>query len=237
MTNPMSIYVKVCGVTTVDDALMVHDAGVDLIGLNLFAGPRRIDLRRADEILAALPSSITPVVLLDLSDGHVPNAARAILRDRGVSHIQMYGKITAATVRRLRIDEFEPTHVVHVSNADFADSASQFFAACGDNPPSHVLLDAADPQALGGTGTRADWNAIQKSQQRGSMVGWPKLFLAGGLTHKNVARAIETVHPCGVDVASGVESAPGRKDIAKVRAFVAAARTAAPGQTPGPQIA
>ncbi len=234
MMKTMSIHVKVCGVTTVDDALMVHRAGADLIGLNLFTGPRRIDLQRADEILTALPKSITPVVLLDLSSGHVPDAVRAVLRDRGASHIQMYGNITAQTVLDLRADGFEPIQVVHVSDERFADSASRCLAACGDNGPSHVLLDAADPRALGGTGRRADWNAIQQSRQSGSMAGWPKILLAGGLTPENVTHAIQAVQPWGVDVASGVESSPGIKDAAKVVAFVAAARSVTPDQTPEP---
>jgi phosphoribosylanthranilate isomerase len=205
------VHVKVCGVTTVDDALACVAAGADAIGLNFVpASPRFLaDLDLARRIVAALPPSIVSVaVVADPSEA----AVEALLAATGVGCIQFHGDEPPELVARFLPHAYKALRI-----ADAADVARADLY-----PGSFVLVDARVEGRLGGTGQRVDPSLVEPLARR------RKLTLAGGLTAENVGRAIALVRPYAVDVASGVEPAGDRrrKDLAAVRAFVDEVRRA-----------
>lgn len=218
----MVVKTKICGVTTVDDALMVARAGADAVGLNFFAGPRKIDVDLADRMLSALPPMITVVALADVSRGCVPADVLGLLDRHRVSHVQMYGHVSGELVAQLRRDGFRPIYVVHVDGPAFRETVQTLLDAGPASRPSAILLDTADDHRAGGTGKPVDWESVRQVRESGAMAGWPPIILAGGLRPENVGQAIAAVKPWAVDVASGVESSPGRKDRDRVRAFIEA---------------
>ena len=229
MRNGHAVRVKICGISRRQDAEAAARAGADAIGLNFFAGPRRIDVHTAADILGALPPMCTPVALVDVTGGDVPQELREVLGRFRVCHLQLYGKVTSDTLARLRADSLKPIVVEHVLGGQFPDNVQQLLSAAAPNPPAAILLDAHREGLAGGTGTTADWNVIAAARQAGRMSSWPPVILAGGLTPDNVAQAITTVRPWGVDVSSGVESSVCCKDHQRMAAFTAAARRAACG--------
>ncbi len=216
--------VKICGVTTVDDARAALAAGADWIGLNLVDGPRRIDPDTAARILSRLDDPGRAVGLVTLERGAFVPSMAATLRDHGVRRLQLYGEVTPEAVGRCSAEGFETIVVQPVENEASLTLLDEFLAACLDARPSFVLFDAATPDRLGGTGQPANRAVIAGARQAGRFAGWPPVLLAGGLTPDNVADAVAAVLPAGVDVSSGVEAQPGRKDPAKVNAFIVAAR-------------
>ncbi len=205
------VRVKVCGVTTVADALACAAAGVDAIGLNFVPeSPRFLDdLALARRIVEALPRSIVSVAVV--AD---PTAAEAsaLLAATGVGCLQLHGEEPPALVARFLPHAYKALRVADAQDVARAD----------DYPGDYLLVDARVEGRLGGTGQRVDPTLVEPLARR------RKLTLAGGLTPENVARAIAAVRPYAVDVASGVEpaGAPRRKDLAAVRDFVAEVRRA-----------
>lgn len=196
--------VKICGVTTPGDAALAAELGAAAIGMVFWPdSPRAIDAARARAIVAALPPFVAAVgVFVD----QVEEAAR-IAGDVGLSAVQFHGSERPDAWRGF------PVRVIKaVSVAD----ASASRAAADVPADATVLLDAHDPARRGGTGRVIDWSiAAAIARQR-------RIILSGGLSAANVAEAIEAVSPYAIDVSSGVESAPGRKDPARLRALFAA---------------
>ncbi|MEZ4258410.1 MAG: phosphoribosylanthranilate isomerase [Polyangiaceae bacterium] len=199
-------HVKICGVTTVDDALMCVELGASAIGLNFVReSPRRITAERARQISRAVGDRALVVGViagLDVDD------ARTLVSDAGLGCLQLHGDETPETLAGLLPHAYKALRVA--SAADVARAA--------DYAGEYLLVDAKVDGALGGTGHTFDWSLVT------DLAAARKLTLAGGLTPENVAEAARAVRPFCVDVASGVELAPGRKDPARVRAFVEAAR-------------
>lgn len=220
--------VKVCGITTVEDALLAASAGADAIGINLFAGPRKIDPDAAITILDALPPMVTPVLLIGVSNGEIPSELADVLMRRRVSHVQVYAdqgkEVLPETVSVLCHTGYRPIVTAAVRPDTFPDDVEQWLQRCGNAKPAAILLDAFDATRAGGTGRQADWTIINAARKAGVMANWPPVLLAGGLRPDNVADAISLVRPFGVDVCSGVESTVGRKDPEKLRDFIAGAR-------------
>ncbi len=202
------------------------EAGADSIGLNLVAGPRRVDVRTAQSILSALDPSVSTVILTPWADGRMPDDVSGLLARSGVSCVQPYGDVTPQDVAALARQGVRTLLVQHVSRESFPRQTGEFVARCGATKPWAILLDAGDSGRLGGTGRTLDWDVVAAARQAGSCAGWPPLVLAGGLTAQNVAQAVSVVQPWGVDVSSGVESSPGHKSFEKMLAFVTAARAA-----------
>jgi phosphoribosylanthranilate isomerase len=196
-------HVKVCGVTTVADAVACAELGVSSIGLNFVpSSPRCIGLERAKEIAAAIPNVLTVGVVANLDEASL-EAIRGI-----VGCLQFHGDEPPEALLPFLPHAYK---AIRVATARDVDRARTY-------PGDYILVDAKVEGALGGTGATFDWSLVRAfAKER-------KLTLAGGLGPANVARAIAEVAPYCVDVASGVESAPGVKDLAKVRAFIAAAR-------------
>ena len=214
--------VKICGITNLDDARFALDAGADWIGLNLVAGPRRIELPMAQRILSGLDDASRAVVLVRMEKDRIDNALVAALRDEGVQRVQLYGEVTPSAVSQLARAGLASILVHHAAGDASVVSLSELLESFSAVKPSHLLVDAQTLNALGGTGQKADWAALVRARAQGLDAKWPPLILAGGLTPMNVRDGIETVRPIGVDVSSGVELKPGRKDPAKVNAFLTA---------------
>ena len=212
----MPFRVKICGVTTPADAAFAAACGADAVGLNFYPpSPRYLPPDRAAELVRALPADCRPVGVFVAEDATPVAVLAAAL---GLGGVQTYA---AAPPRA----DFAPAAFVpafRVRDAADLDHVRRFVAAAAaaGRPAAAVLLDSFVPGEVGGTGHRAPWHLLA-----GFAPGVP-VILAGGLTPDNVAEAVRVVRPAGVDVASGVESAPGRKDPGKVRAFVRAARGA-----------
>jgi phosphoribosylanthranilate isomerase len=198
--------VKICGITTPEDARLAADAGADAIGLVFAKSPRRVEPERAADILAALPPYVDPVALFV---NETAARIRSLCRRLGVRTVQLHGDEPPELA--LALDEFCVVKAVHVATE--AD-----LAAMADYPAAAFLLDTKVAGLRGGTGKTFDWQIAAQAQGR--------IILAGGLDPGNVAEAVRTARPYGVDVSSGVEREPGRKAPEKVRAFVRNARAA-----------
>lgn len=199
------VRVKICGITNEADARAAIDAGADALGFNLWLGSKRhIVLDEHACWIAALPPFVTRVAVLV----NAPfDQARCVAEHPAIDMVQFHGDESAEYL------------------AEFARLARPFIVAvrkpAAPLATRHVLLDAAVPGAYGGTGQTVDF-----TMARDFIRGNPdvNVILAGGLTPENVTQAVAQTSPYAVDVASGVECAPGRKDAAKMRAFVTAVR-------------
>ena len=206
----MSVIVKICGITSVADGLAAAEAGADAIGLMFYEkSPRHISPHLAAEIARSLPPYIIKVgVFVNASETAVMRA----INECGLNIVQFHGDESPAYCAQFPIMTIKAFRIRDESSLKpLADYRTDAF-----------LLDAHSPDALGGTGEKFNWDLAVKAQALGRPI-----FLAGGLTPENVAEAVHRVHPYAVDVSSGVESAPGKKDLQKVRAFVQAAKDAA----------
>ena len=211
----MPVKVKICGLTSLADAQVALDAGADFLGFILYPkSPRYIAPAQVAEILAhlALPSHVNSVgVFVNTPTEEVS----AILDATGLNLAQLHGDEPESALAALKGRGYK---AVRPADAAAAQQAS-VFTPYPTPPAPQLLLDAYHPNVYGGTGQQADWSLAATIVQ-----STPRLLLAGGLTAGNVADAIATVAPWGVDVASGVEAAPGRKDHAQIRAFLANAK-------------
>ena len=216
--------IKVCGVTSVEDARLVLESGADLVGLNLVGGPRQLTPKRAAEILDALPHAQEHTVLLTpLGRRGMTTEVEHLYRTHPQCALQLYGEVTPETVSRLASAGRRVLLVWHVENDASFTQVADFISKC-EHTPAYLLLDAKVPGQLGGTGTRIAVETLNRARSTGVFAGLPPVILAGGLTAESVGQALAICHPAGVDVSSGVESTPGRKDPAEVKAFVAAVR-------------
>lgn len=204
--------VKVCGLTDPGEAAACAALGIWAVGLVFAQGsPRRVSLARAADIAAALPERTARVgVFVDADPARVVAAVDAA----GLTHVQLHGaveveRIRAATGGLPVIEGVRVDGPASLARADASDAEM-------------VLLDAAVPGAHGGTGTRFDWDLLEREGRPARPFG-----VAGGLRPGNVAEAVTRLRPHLVDVSSGVESSPGRKDPDRVAAFVAAVAAAA----------
>lgn len=220
------VRVKICGVTDVDNAMAVAQAGADAIGLNFVGGPRKIDIETAAEVLRALPPWITPVALVRLESGRLPDDLLEFFGQSWMSYIQVYGEITSGSLALLAQDGFKAMPVVPVRDEQFADVVNGWLATMGGHAPCAVVLDTHDPERLGGTGRPFNWELLQQAASAGRLAKWPPIILAGGLAPENVSDAIRTFRPYGVDVSSGVEvpGRPGVKDAERMSLFVRRAK-------------
>ncbi|MFM7070518.1 MAG: phosphoribosylanthranilate isomerase [Planctomycetota bacterium] len=235
------IGVKICGFTNVADAESAVEAGAELLGLNFFAGSkRRIDLATARAIAAAVAGRALIVgVFVNHSAAEIHTIAQAVPLDV----VQLHGDEPPSLGAELRalegIDGATPDKSASpmpyqlwraVRCRDEAATAAvvewvKAFEVAAGRPLDALLVDAYDANEYGGTGRRADLSVFAALRQRFPHL---PLWLAGGLTPENVASAIESAGPDGVDTASGVESAPGVKDADRMRRFVAAVLAAKP---------
>jgi len=203
----MSVKVKICGITRVADAQAAEAAGADMIGLMFYEGsPRHVTLEQAVEISRSVSSFVLKVgVFVNPEEADVMEAIRAC----GLNLLQFHGDEPPEFCTQFGVMNMKAFRV--------RDAGS--LKALTDYPTDAWLLDAYSKAGLGGTGEKFNWDLAVEANKLGKPI-----FLAGGLTPENVADAVARVNPFAVDVSSGVESAPGRKDPAKVKEFVHAAK-------------
>lgn len=201
--------VKICGITSVDDARVAVDAGADLIGLIFYPpSPRYVTPQQAQTIVASLPAQVeTVAVFVDES----VQTVRHIAQESGVQIVQLHGhespmmcqQLARRVIKTFRFTaQVQPEMMAHYTVEAF-------------------LIEGFHADSYGGGGAQADWPRVAQLHPYG------RIILAGGLTPTNVQEAIRLVQPYAVDVCSGVEAAPGKKDRDKVRAFVQRAKATA----------
>ena len=217
-------WIKVCGISDVATAQTAVNAGASAIGLNFFVkSPRSVAPNVAAEIVSAL--AMTAALPIGLFVNHSQNEIETIATHAGLSAIQLHGDEFPQFIADLqqRHPDWEILKAFRIGNS--LQPVAEFIAECNRLKVrlAGCLLDACVDGSFGGTGTVAPWELIAHEYDRAS---WPPLILAGGLTPDNVAAAIKTVRPMGVDTASGVESSPGVKDTKLITRFVAEAQRA-----------
>lgn len=214
MNNKSIIRVKICGITRLEDALASVEAGAYALGFNFYPkSPRYIEPAEARRIIEQLPASVVNVGVFVNED---VEAVERVVAEVGLQAVQLHGDEPASYCRKLK-------HLFVIKalrvNAEFKPEQA------AAHETDAILLDGFSPRAYGGAGRKFDWSIAMRTRPLVS-----KLFLAGGLNVENVAPAIEAVQPYAVDACSGLESAPGLKDLSKVRAFIKAAREAGSSQ-------
>jgi len=215
----MSLWVKICGNTSLADTLLAAEAGADAVGFIFAASPRRVTAEQVAAIVPYLPAQLEKIgVFVDASLDQIA----ANVRTCGLTGVQLHSDAGVDLPVQLRAQFGSALRILRVVhfNADAAEAAA---ALARDANVDGILIDSRTATAVGGTGIAFDWQAARAS----IFSGTGKLIAAGGLKPENVAEAIATLQPWGVDAVSGVEAAPGRKDAAKVKAFVSNARMAA----------
>jgi len=207
----MSVKVKICGITSVADGVAAAEAGADMIGLMFYErSPRNLSIATAAEISRALSPFIVKVgVFVNPTEDAVLRA----IGECGVTLLQFHGEEGPEFCTQFGVMSMK---AFRVRDAAALDALPHY-------PTDAYLLDAYSPDAHGGTGAKFNWDLAIAAKQHGKPI-----FLAGGLTPENVGEAVRKVAPFGVDVSSGVESAPGKKDHAKIKAFLQAVRQSQP---------
>ncbi len=200
------VKVKICGITNWTDAKVAIDAGADALGFNFCAkSPRRISVSHAREIIRHLPRNVSAVgVFVDASAAEVLKIAHAV--KLGV--LQLHGDESPNMVERLA-REFPVIKAFRVGPRFRVNELEKYSGAAA------FLLDGFDGKLHGGTGKSFDWRIAKQAKRFAPVV------LAGGLTEGNAVKAMRTAKPFAIDVCSGVEASPGKKDAKKVRAFMA----------------
>jgi phosphoribosylanthranilate isomerase len=200
------MWVKICGITTEDDALLAVALGADAIGFNFVPGsPRMVTPANARDIVRRLPKE---AVTVGIFRDERPERVVEIVNKCGLKGAQLHGREPASEVRWIR------KRLPFVIQAFAAGDPA--IPSVANGPVDVVMIDAPNP----GSGITFDWRLTEH------LPGGVRLLLAGGLTPDNVAEAIAKVRPWGVDVASGVEMSPGRKDPRKLRKFIETAKQA-----------
>ncbi|HTC94351.1 MAG TPA: phosphoribosylanthranilate isomerase [Terriglobales bacterium] len=213
-------WIKICGTTSLEDALLSVEAGADALGFIFAESPRRIEPERAREIIMELPARIEKVgVFVDPALDYV----RKVAQLTGITRIQLYGDEQPGLLRA--VEKNLPLRPITRAIGAGAHLRETLVALNGSGAMDSILLDSGSAAQRGGTGKVFDWKTAKEAiGQSGLNVRW---IIAGGLKPENVGEAIRLFKPWGVDVVSGVESSPGKKDPGKLGKFVAAARAAA----------
>ena len=204
------MFIKICGITTVDDALLATALGADAVGFVMAPSPRQIAVPRVQEIVRRLPSGVLTVGVFRVE---APQRVVDVVNRCGFKAVQLSGRESIADTRLVR-DEVSVVIKAFPGGSGALAVADRYGA-------DMVMVDSDTP----GSGQVFDWS-LAEGAPRGI-----KLIMAGGLSPENVGAAIAKVRPWGVDVATGVELSPGRKDPARMRAFINAARSSAPMKT------
>jgi len=199
----MPTRVKICGITRLEDAQLAVELGAAALGFNFYPpSPRYIPPASARKIVMKLPPLVTAVGVF--ADETEDERVAGVAREAGVTTVQLHGAQLPPLDRALA--NFKLIRAVAVTDGFRAETLRELRADA-------FLLDAYDPKLLGGTGKPIKWSLAREANRFGTII------LAGGLTPENVGQAIREVRPFAVDVASGIEAAPGIKDAGKLRAF------------------
>ena len=215
------MWIKICGNTNLEDAAHAAETGADAVGFVFAESPRHVTATQVSAITPHLPAGLEKIGVF-VSTGF--DEIVQTITSCSLTGVQLHAHQDMTLASRLRDHfgtELKILRAVHYAQ----DLASQLDAAQQDRSVDGVLVDSRTATAIGGTGVRFDWQAARK--EFFAAASHLKLIAAGGLKPENVTEAIHTLQPWGVDVVSGVEAAPGKKDPARVKAFVHAAKIAA----------
>jgi phosphoribosylanthranilate isomerase len=215
----MSLWIKICANTSLADARLAAEAGADAVGFVFAPSSRRVTAEQAAEIVPHLPLTLEKIgVFVDAAFAEIA----AAVETAGLTGVQLHFGSAPELPAQLREKFGAKLRILGVVHFDAA-AGERAAALAREVNLDALLVDSRSAAAVGGTGQSYDWNLASQTVFRNSGRHKP-IVAAGGLNPANVAKAIATLRPWGVDVASGVEAAPGRKDAAKIRAFIAAAR-------------
>lgn len=223
------MWIKICANTSLDDARLAADAGADAIGFVFAPSVRRVTAGQIATFIPDLPADITKIGVFNTQDY---DEILFSLRSAGLHGVQLHGELDFALAEKLR-NAFEPGYFLIQTlhwdvNSDPIRAEqklrSELRSIARHSSIDAILLDTRTSTASGGTGRTLDWPRAK--DVLAAEAGKTRIILAGGLNPANVTEAIRTLRPWGVDVASGVESRPGKKDAARLQAFITAAREA-----------
>ena len=213
-------WVKICGITNLEDALVAVEAGADAVGFVFYEkSPRNVEPERVRQIVSQLPDGVEKVgVVVNETEDHIC----AIADDAGLTAVQMHGDDEDPHVADLVVKKRKLKILVGLS---MQRPTPERWAMMWEPDNVHAFLtDSGSSVKMGGTGESFDW--VSSIKTLGTIKTLGNLVVAGGLTPENVGEAMAILHPWGVDVSSGVEAKPGKKDPDKVRAFIKAVRDA-----------
>ncbi|MEO8870993.1 MAG: phosphoribosylanthranilate isomerase [Granulicella sp.] len=221
------MWIKICANTNLDDAQMAAELGADAVGFVFAPSRRRVTAKEVAQITPHLPARVERIGVFD---SLYAEEIAAVVREAGLTSVQLHGGGELVLAKRLN-ELFEGKvriiQTVHWAVEEGGESAKavrrRLDAIEASSTIERVLIDSKVGQATGGTGVSFDWAAAREVLTTGSRL---KMIVAGGLRPENVAEAISELNPWGVDVASGVEKNPGRKDREKLTAFIQNARAA-----------
>ncbi len=194
-------WIKICGITNLNDALDAASLGVDALGFVFAPSPRRIDPETARQIIQGLPQGLLKVgIFVDEERSEIERVAACC----GINTLQFHGQESRAYCRSFSYPVIKAVHIKNLASLKDIEEYGEF----------RILLDSYSPFQAGGTGCCFSWEFV-------SAIGKKDRFIvSGGLTAGNVAEAIREIMPFGVDVSSGVEERPGKKDFSKMLQFV-----------------
>ena len=218
MSTASPIWVKICANTSLEDAQVAANAGADAVGFVFAPSPRRVTVAQVAAIVPQLPPGLEKIgVFVDAGLDEIWATVHAC----GLTGVQLHSNVEPDLPAKLHARLGPALRILRVVH--FGPEAAELAAGVAVDPDvDAILVDSRTATALGGTGQTFDWTQARATLFSNAAAF--KLIAAGGLNPLNVAEAIATLRPWGVDVASGVEAAPGRKDPEKVKQFVANAR-------------
>lgn len=226
------MWTKICATTNLEDALLAADAGVDAIGFVFAPSPRRVSAGHVAEITPELPSELWKIGVFNTQNY---DEIAFALQSAGLNGVQLHGELDFMLAEKLREDFGAAFFLIQTLHWDMNSDAAraeerlrnELRAVARHRGIDAVLVDTRTASGSGGTGKALNWERAHRalSDEAGDL----RVIVAGGLHPGNVAEAIRTLEPWGIDVATGVEAYPGRKDPMLVNAFIAAARAAFAG--------
>lgn len=220
MTADSRVWIKICANTSLEDALIAAEAGADAVGFVFAPSPRRVTVAQVADMTPHLPAALEKVgVFVDAALNEISSTVRGC----GLTGVQLHsggGSDLPTLLRRQFGRELRILRVVHFGPGAAEDAQR----AASDPEIDGILVDSRTATAVGGTGQTFNWTAAREVLFE-SMEEHKPMIAAGGLSPENVREAIVTLRPWGVDVVSGVETVPGRKDPGKIRAFIDAVRS------------
>jgi len=208
-------WIKICGTTNLEDALAAVEAGADALGFVFAESTRRISAESAAEIIGHVPVNVEKIGVFV---SETSEQIKRIAAQAGLTAVQLHR--WAEDQGRSRVEVIPVLHMTNIEELECNALLSL------DKRFRRLLLDSGNAEKGGGTGKRFDWIRAAAFLKSASLADRFQVIVAGGLTPENVGEAVDVFHPFGVDVVSGVEREKGKKDLDKVRAFVAAVRAA-----------
>jgi phosphoribosylanthranilate isomerase len=213
------VRVKIEGLRDPATAMKIAQMGADAIGLVFAESPRWVSPEQARAVVDCLPPWVATVGVFVNTDSETIN--RVIQRTR-IGYVQLHGQESPDLVGQI---DRPCIKAFRVRDESWLSEVTRWVGACSARSNlSAVLLDAYDPNVQGGSGKKFNWDLVGDARAANAMAGLDPIILAGGLTPGNVTNAMDLIKPWAVDVASGVEKAPGVKDLAKVEDFIRATR-------------